>query len=162
MSDLSVATHELVRVVWSAVGILAAAVHLWLWLVWVLWFQLKLCLASHLIKYSTQSSTYFTLCHRVKALECVVGRVEDVEERLEASDHVLVTLAYGVGTSASRVGANDFIVDNVEIVIHLFRNAVGTVIKSDTTVTLLEANFSNLSGTCKYLVKIQKILNNRN
>ena len=92
----------------------------------------------------------------------MVGRVEDVEERLEASDHVLVTLAYGVGTSASRVGANDFIVDNVEIVIHLFRNAVGTVIKSDTTVTLLEANFSNLSGTCKYLVKIQKILNNRN
>ena len=44
VSDLAVAAHVLVRVVWPTVGVLAAAVHLCLGLVRelrVLWFQLK-------------------------------------------------------------------------------------------------------------------------
>jgi len=119
VSDLAVAAHELVRVVWPTVGVLAAAVHLWLGLVWVLWLQ-------------------FALCHGVEALEGVVGRVVDVEELLEAGDHVFVALANGMWTGSSWIGADDFIVDDIEVVVHLFWSAVRTVVKSDAAVTLGE------------------------
>ena len=68
----------------------------------------------------------------------MVGRVVDVQELLEAGDHVLVALANGVGTSSSWIGADNFIADNIKIVVHLFGSAVRAVVKSDTAVTLLE------------------------
>ena len=83
-------------------------------------------------------ATHFALCHGVEALEGVVGRVVDVEELLEAGDHVFVALANGMWTGSSWIGADDFIVDDIEVVVHLFWSAVRTVVKSDAAVTLLE------------------------
>ena len=61
MGDLTVATHELVRVEWPTVWVLAAAVHLWLGLVWVLWFHLKRVLMDFL-GYSSASFVLTSHC----------------------------------------------------------------------------------------------------
>ena len=85
-------------------------------------------------------TTHFALCHGVEAHQGVVGRVVDVEELSEAGDHVLFALANGVRTSSNWIGTNNLIVDNIEVVIHLFWNAARTVVKSDTAVTLSEGS----------------------
>ena len=86
----------------------------------------------------TSNSTHFALCHGVEALEGVVGWVVDVEELPQAGDHVLVALANCVRTSSNWIGTDNFIVDNIEVVVRLIWNAARTVIKSDTAVTLSE------------------------
>ena len=80
------------------------------------------------------------MCHGVETLEGVVGWVVDVEELPQAGDHVLVALANGARTGASWIGTDNFIVDKIEVVVHLFWNAARTVVKSDTAVTLSEGN----------------------
>lgn len=120
MGDFTIATGELVAIVWSTVWILATAVHLGLWLVWVLWLELA-------------------LCHRIEtAGKGTVLWLEHVEEILESGDHVLVALANGMGTGADWIGAGDFVVDNIEIVVDLFWCAIGAKVKSDATVALGE------------------------
>ena len=71
----------------------------------------------------------------------MVGRVVDVQELLEAGDHVLVALANGMRTCTSGIGADNFVIDNVEIVVHLFRSTIWTVVKSDTAVALFMGYF---------------------
>lgn len=93
--------------------------------------------------------TYFTRCHRIKALKSVVFWIVNVHNLLETDDHVFVALANGPFTSSSWIVAHNLVVDNIKPVIHVFRKAVGTMVKRDTAITLSKESSLSLT-TCSF------------